>query len=487
MMSQNRQDQKDRIVNNYISKIILRSENQIRHANAKIDHFMNYQWKRLLEIQEIQISLLETFQKHSKSIATMQRGRGSHLPDSGVNGKVLGLWSCETQMDNHLRMLLMKYFYHEVNQIKDRRLSIAPHMTASFTDMNAGDDTMIFSRWHTDGDNFVGFAQNMKLEFKKGSQKLKKVVYELSFIGDALATLDDVFSGSEIVTLRNDFDLPHMKTTGRILHLTIHFANQTVQSCYNGDLPPRYKPTFHSSSRVNRISDFWKQPLHKITITYSPPYLVSVLELQKGQVVKGAEVHFFASTRNTTASLRKARLFARKDPAKAEEYLASVARALAVTAPSTGSPKDVEEIIKHYSTSPAWSILEKDGWEEVATCSWDTPQEFENVQQDLAPIAVEINQEFVGPGTWIFYCPDCRVTVHGDVEMISEEDELDQGESKGGNEIGESAAPELRRRAKSSTATSLTSDGTSITSLGTPNHLEMEAALELEMTEIKQS
>jgi len=39
----------------------LKAELEIRHLHEKIDHLLEHQWQRLLEIQEIQMELLEEF------------------------------------------------------------------------------------------------------------------------------------------------------------------------------------------------------------------------------------------------------------------------------------------------------------------------------------------------------------------------------------------------------------------------------------------
>lgn len=59
MMSQRRQEQKDRqrAENDYM--INLRAELEIRNLHEKIDHQMAHQWERLAELQQIQIDLLE--------------------------------------------------------------------------------------------------------------------------------------------------------------------------------------------------------------------------------------------------------------------------------------------------------------------------------------------------------------------------------------------------------------------------------------------
>jgi len=59
MMSQRRQEEKDRLraENDYM--INLRAELEIRQLHEKIDHQMAKQWERLTELQQIQIDLLE--------------------------------------------------------------------------------------------------------------------------------------------------------------------------------------------------------------------------------------------------------------------------------------------------------------------------------------------------------------------------------------------------------------------------------------------
>jgi uncharacterized membrane protein len=58
MMSQNRQEDRDRAraMNDY--QVNLKAELEIRHLHQKIDHLMSHQWQRLVEIQEVQMDLL---------------------------------------------------------------------------------------------------------------------------------------------------------------------------------------------------------------------------------------------------------------------------------------------------------------------------------------------------------------------------------------------------------------------------------------------
>lgn len=59
MMSQNRQEAKDRLRAEHDYRINLKAELEIRHLNGKIDLLLTHQWQRLLEIQRIQMELME--------------------------------------------------------------------------------------------------------------------------------------------------------------------------------------------------------------------------------------------------------------------------------------------------------------------------------------------------------------------------------------------------------------------------------------------
>jgi uncharacterized membrane protein len=59
MMSQNRQEQKDRIRSEHDYKINLKAELEIKMLHEKLDHLMINQNNRLLEIQQIQAEYLE--------------------------------------------------------------------------------------------------------------------------------------------------------------------------------------------------------------------------------------------------------------------------------------------------------------------------------------------------------------------------------------------------------------------------------------------
>jgi len=63
MMSQNRQEAKDRLRSQHDYQINLKAELEIRHLHEKVDHLLSHQWERLAEIQEIQLELLSEIGK----------------------------------------------------------------------------------------------------------------------------------------------------------------------------------------------------------------------------------------------------------------------------------------------------------------------------------------------------------------------------------------------------------------------------------------
>jgi uncharacterized membrane protein len=59
IMSQNRQETKDRLRAENDYRVNLKAEVEIRHLHEKMDHLLINQWQRLLEIQEVQTELME--------------------------------------------------------------------------------------------------------------------------------------------------------------------------------------------------------------------------------------------------------------------------------------------------------------------------------------------------------------------------------------------------------------------------------------------
>ena len=68
MMSQNRQEAKDRLRSEHDYQVNLKAEIEIRQLHIKLDQLINHSWQRLLEIQQVQTELMEEL--------TQRRGKG---------------------------------------------------------------------------------------------------------------------------------------------------------------------------------------------------------------------------------------------------------------------------------------------------------------------------------------------------------------------------------------------------------------------------
>ena len=58
MMSQNRQETRDRARAQHDYQVNLKAELEIRQLHQKIDHMLSHQWERLVEIQQVQMELI---------------------------------------------------------------------------------------------------------------------------------------------------------------------------------------------------------------------------------------------------------------------------------------------------------------------------------------------------------------------------------------------------------------------------------------------
>lgn len=67
MMSQNRQEQKDRQRGEHDYKINLKAELEIKLLNETVDYLLVHQSTMLLEVQQVQIDYLEDLMKEIKS------------------------------------------------------------------------------------------------------------------------------------------------------------------------------------------------------------------------------------------------------------------------------------------------------------------------------------------------------------------------------------------------------------------------------------
>ena len=63
MMSQNRQETRDRLTARRDYQVNLKAELEIRHLHQKIDHMLSHQWERLVAIQEVQMELINEIRK----------------------------------------------------------------------------------------------------------------------------------------------------------------------------------------------------------------------------------------------------------------------------------------------------------------------------------------------------------------------------------------------------------------------------------------
>ncbi len=81
MMSQKRQEEKDRqrSFNDY--RVNLKAELEIRHLHEKIDYLISRQWQRLSEIQQVQIEMLHQSGRHKK-VKTPKSVDDLRAPDS---------------------------------------------------------------------------------------------------------------------------------------------------------------------------------------------------------------------------------------------------------------------------------------------------------------------------------------------------------------------------------------------------------------------
>jgi uncharacterized membrane protein len=67
MMSQNRQESRDRLRSENDYRVNLKAELEIRQLHEKLDHLLQHQWERLVEIQQIQIELMNELSNRSKA------------------------------------------------------------------------------------------------------------------------------------------------------------------------------------------------------------------------------------------------------------------------------------------------------------------------------------------------------------------------------------------------------------------------------------
>ncbi len=78
MMSQNRQEAKDRLRAEQDFRTNLKAELEVRNLNTKIDELLTHQWQRLLEIQQLQTEMMEELMSHR----TAREAAAAGTPDA---------------------------------------------------------------------------------------------------------------------------------------------------------------------------------------------------------------------------------------------------------------------------------------------------------------------------------------------------------------------------------------------------------------------
>ena len=73
MMSQNRQEQKDRIRSEHDYRVNLKAELEIKILNEKMDHLLMQQNRKMIEIQEVQIDYIEDLMNRIKSLDSKKK------------------------------------------------------------------------------------------------------------------------------------------------------------------------------------------------------------------------------------------------------------------------------------------------------------------------------------------------------------------------------------------------------------------------------
>ncbi|MEZ6131422.1 MAG: DUF1003 domain-containing protein [Planctomycetaceae bacterium] len=82
MMSQNRQEIKDRLRGEHDYQVNLKAELEIRQLHSKLDLMMTHQWHRLLEIQQVQTDLLQELMLQNSAQSKLPLTPQTRSPDS---------------------------------------------------------------------------------------------------------------------------------------------------------------------------------------------------------------------------------------------------------------------------------------------------------------------------------------------------------------------------------------------------------------------
>ncbi len=82
MMSQNRQEAKDRLRSEHEYRVNLKAELEIRLLGTRFDLLLGRQWQHLMEIQRVQMDLLEEIATHRRTVEPAAGGSGEAPADA---------------------------------------------------------------------------------------------------------------------------------------------------------------------------------------------------------------------------------------------------------------------------------------------------------------------------------------------------------------------------------------------------------------------
>jgi len=185
---------------------------------------------------------------------------------------------------------------------------------------------------------------------------------------------------------------------GNITRLEILFENHQVHKCKVNSLPERYKPTL-ASNYIDRVSDFWKQSVSKLTLSYVPSKFIEVVRILPGQKLKVFTANFFMPASST----QTAHLFMGMDLSfdrYLPSYIESQCREIAKCSPPS-------------KTAPTGS----NGNESQSHLPYDQEHHFERTpltqESPEVETSVVLHLELEGPHTYYFLCSECKVVLNG--------------------------------------------------------------------------
>ncbi|KAI8833755.1 hypothetical protein BC829DRAFT_448628 [Chytridium lagenaria] len=420
MMSQNRQAQLDRSVNDYVSRTVLRAEHQVRHVNAKVDHLLSPMAtsprisrnpSRFDTVPPIRATSSITPCHHPRILHSLRQPpfnplphprplpnpephlRASlTLPTALTNPVDTRPWSIEVTPDAHTWVLMR-------------------HHLGLADDGGVEDDDIIFAHWHTDGDNYLGLLGNVHWE--------------------------------GMVSLRNDFDLPHMRLLGRILRVEVYMKTEPQLPIATANFHLVTNPPF-TSNALTRLPTSGK-PLSQSSLSHTlHPLKLAVLILAPNQRMRHIRVDFIpldddgvvAPTAHTGHIPTGTATSAASSTVQPIPHLPPHSRAsnpissLDATEFATlyYRPFDPEKVDQndddvHPEDSERRHLLlpiartrtdprpkPEAPWRTLAAAEWG------DEERTPRPVRVWVEVDLVGPASFAFFCDEARVTLFGVLE-----------------------------------------------------------------------